>query len=107
MAELTVGKPALIAFFKSSCPVCQLTLPFLQRMAAGGGLEIAAVSQDDMRTTEEFRSGFGVRMLTLLDESKNGYPASNAYGISSVPSLFMVEPGGRISMAVSGFVACT
>ena len=26
--------PALLAFFKSSCPVCQLTFPYLQRMSA-------------------------------------------------------------------------
>ncbi len=103
LTELTAGKPALIAFFKSSCPVCQLTLPFLQRMAAGQGLEMAAVSQDDPATTQEFRSRFGVQFLTLLDEAKKGYPASNAYGISSVPSLFLVEPDGSISMAVEGF----
>ncbi len=102
LEQLKAHKPALVAFFKASCPVCQLTLPFLERMSAGG-IEMAAVSQDDRQTTEQFRSRFGVRFRTLLDESKKGYPASNAYGIVSVPSLFLVEPDGRISLAVAGF----
>ncbi|HWY48890.1 MAG TPA: hypothetical protein VNX70_15990, partial [Bryobacteraceae bacterium] len=40
---------------------------------------------------------------TLLDQSKENYPASNAYGIASVPSLFLVEKDGGIARAFSGF----
>ena len=43
-------------------------------------------------------------MPTLLDREEDGYPASNAFGISHVPSLFLVEPDGAISLASSGFV---
>jgi peroxiredoxin len=65
-------------------------------------VQFIGVSQDDVRTTREFRERFGITFPTLLDESRR-YPASNAFGISSVPSLFLVEVDGTISMAFHGF----
>src|ERR1700730_1323956 len=62
--------PALLAFFKSSCPVCQLTFPYLQRMAASTSVQIVGISQDDANTTKGFNRRFGVTFETLLDESK-------------------------------------
>ena len=40
---------------------------------------------------------------TLLDSSSEDYPASNAYGITSVPSLFLVERDGTIARSINGF----
>ncbi len=55
-----------------------------------------------LSATREFQARFGVSMPTLLDTPRT-YPASNAYQITSVPSLFVVEPDGKISFAVEGF----
>jgi peroxiredoxin len=96
----------LLAFFKSSCPVCQMTLPFLERIHRGrapGSLEIYGVSQDDAGTTQEFASQFGLGFPMLLDTEESGYPASNAYGIAHVPSLFLVERDGTIGWSLEGF----
>ncbi len=62
-----------------------------------------AVSQDDAEATREFNQEFGITMPTLLDGEKQGYPASNAYGLTNVPSLFLVEPNGNISWSLIGF----
>jgi len=103
LEEILKAGPALVAFYKISCPVCQLTAPYLERLSAGGKIQIVGVSQDDAASTLGFNQRFGVTFPTLLDQASEGYPASNAYGISSVPSLFLVEPDGRISKSVSGF----
>lgn len=103
LKDVLAKGPALLAFFKSTCPVCQLTLPYLQRMSEGGTLQFVGISQDEPRDTNAFNERFGVRFPTLLDPRAEGYQASNAFGISTVPSLFLVEPDGRISIAVSGF----
>jgi peroxiredoxin len=103
--ELARG-PVLLAFFKVSCPVCQLTLPILNRIAEGRkdpSLTFFGVSQDDAGDTREFNRRFGVKFPTLLDSEGGGYPVSNAYGISSVPSLLQVEPDGKISWVLEGF----
>ncbi len=95
--------PVVLAFFKIACPTCQMTFPFLQRLAdAAPSTLLIAVSQDDASATREFQVRFGVSMPTLLDTPRT-YPASNAYQITSVPSLFVVEPDGKISFAVEGF----
>jgi len=95
--------PALLAFYKVSCPVCQLAFPYLERLAAGSSLQIIGISQDDDSSTKGFNQRFGVTFPTLLDQAKENYPASNAYGISSVPSLFVVNKDGQIAQAFTGF----
>jgi peroxiredoxin len=107
--EYALGKllekgPVVVAFFKISCPVCQFTLPYLQRLAeryAGDSVSVIAVSQDDARGTKEFNREYGVRFPTLLDEP--GYPASNAYGLSTVPTIFLIEPDGKVKISCMGF----
>lgn len=100
-AALHRGGPALLVFFKASCPVCQMTLPFLNRLL--GKLSVVAISQDDANVTQRFRARFEVTVPTLLDDEDAGYPVSNQFQITNVPSLFLVEPDGLISQAWSGF----
>jgi len=106
LGELLSDGPVLLAFFKVSCPTCQFTLPFLERIyrgAAAGSVRVFAVSQDDAEATREFHSEFGITMPTLLDSARNRYPASNAYGLTHVPSMFLIERDRTISWALVGF----
>jgi peroxiredoxin len=103
LSDVLARGPALLALYKISCPVCQLTLPFLDRISKGT-LRVVAISQDDESGTRRFRDKYSVSLPTLLDRERDGYPASNAFGISYVPSLFLVEPDGTISLASEGFI---
>jgi peroxiredoxin len=103
LKEILAGGPALLAFFKVSCPVCQMTFPFLERIHAAGAMRIFGISQNDAPDTREFNQEFGVTFPTLLDSEDNGFPASNDYGISSVPTLFLLEPGGKIANVIEGW----
>lgn len=96
--------PVLAAFFKVSCPTCQFTFPFLERMYenfGGGKLKFWAVSQDDKRDTGDFCDEYGVKFTALTDE--RGYPASNAYGLTNVPSIFFIGQDGIVQAACVGF----
>lgn len=96
--------PVLAAFFKVSCPTCQFTFPFLERMYenfGGGKFQFWAVSQDDPSDTREFCDEFGVEFTVLTDE--RGYPASNAYGLTNVPSIFLIGQDGKIQVSSVGF----
>ena len=95
-----------MAFFKSTCPVCQMTLPYLDRIhraMAPGSFAIYGVSQDDAETTREFAEEFGLDLPMLRDTEESSYPASNAYRISHVPSLFLVARDGTIAWSLEGF----
>lgn len=101
--SLARSKPVLVTIYKVSCPTCQLALPFLNRLHASASLEQVLISQDDERATAAFRDAFGIGLRTLIDSRAAGYAVSNAFGIESVPAMFVVEPGGRISQAWTGF----
>src|SRR5579871_2493775 len=67
LADVIANGPALLAFFKISCPICQLTFPFLDRIHHPGKLPVYGVSQNDEEDTRDFNSEFGVTFPTLLD----------------------------------------
>lgn len=102
LPEILARGPVLLALYKISCPVCQMTLPYLERISKGS-LQIFAISQDDERGTAKFQKNYSQTLPTLLDRERDDYRVSNAFGISHVPALFLVEPDGKISLAVEGF----
>jgi peroxiredoxin len=102
-ASLCRKGPFVLAFFKVTCPVCQLTLPFLERIRQSGSLSVYAVSQNDAEDTAEFNREFDLSIPTLLDPEEGGFPASSAFGISSVPTVFLIEAGGEISRVIEGW----
>src|SRR5579864_1824955 len=73
--DLQAKGPALLAFFKVSCPVCQLAMPYLERLSTSSSVKVIGISQDDAADTREFNRRFGVTFPTLLDSSKEKYPA--------------------------------
>src|SRR5258706_4239081 len=93
--------PLLVAFFKISCPTCQYTLPFLERLGKHFG-RVWGVSQDDARDTKDFAQTYGISFPLLLEDT-NEYPTSNAYGLTHVPSVFLVGRGGEILHTMIGF----
>lgn len=98
LAGLISGGPVVLVFYKGTCPVCQLTLPFLERLQ-GGKVRVVAISQDNAKATREFWQRYGLTFPVLLDEAAAGYEVSNRFGISTVPSLFEVHTDGRIAHA--------
>ena len=99
---LSHGK-ALLVFFKISCPTCQLALPFLERLHRSGRLPVFGISQDDAGDTRDFCRAFGLTFPMLLDPANQKYPASNAYQITNVPSLFVVGADHGIEWTLNGF----
>ena len=103
LTDLLQRGPVLLAFFKVSCPVCQLTFPFLERLSKNEDVQVIGVSQDDAGATKGFNDRFHITLPILLDESRAGYPVSNGYGISSVPTMFLIERDGVVSNSTEGF----
>ena len=106
LVKLREHGPVVAAFFKISCPVCQFTFPFLERIYkryGGDNLTFLGISQDDAGATKDFAKEFGVTFPMLLDEKQKGYPASNAYGLTSVPTIFLVETDGTVKISCMGF----
>ncbi len=98
------AKLSLITFYKFSCPICQLALPYIQKMyeAYGDAVHFAAVAQDGLEKTEEFVKEYKLTLPVLMDLEP--YPVSRQYDLQSVPSIFLVYPDKTIRYAGQGFV---
>lgn len=104
LREALARGPAVAVFFKVSCPTCQFTFPFLQRLFETYGSDHAtflAISQDDAADTREFCDEFGVGFTALIDEE--GYSVSNEYGLTNVPTFYLIAPDGRVQVDSVGF----
>jgi peroxiredoxin len=99
--------PVVAAFFKISCPVCQFTFPILQRLYQRYGDEsvtFLGISQDDAKATAGFAREYGATFPMVLDEKEKGYLASNAYGLTNVPTIFLIDADGTVRIGSMGFV---
>jgi peroxiredoxin len=96
--------PVVAAFFKVSCPVCQFTFPFLERLYkryGGDGACFFGISQDDAHATKRFAEDYGATFPMLLDE--DGYPVSNGYGLTNVPTIFLIDTDATVRVVCNGF----
>ena len=90
--------PVVAAFFKVSCPVCQMAFPYVERLSQAYGksakLTLVSVSQDNAADTKAFNREFGISFPALIDA--RGYPVSKAYGLTNVPTIFLISADGEI-----------
>jgi peroxiredoxin len=105
LQEALARGPVFAAFFKTSCPTCQYAFPYFERLyrAHGGAASFVAISQDDAGKTSGFLKEFGVTFPTVLDDP-NGYVASNAYGLTNVPTWFLIGQDGTIELSSVGWL---
>jgi peroxiredoxin len=94
--------PVVATFYKVSCPVTQMALPFLDRIfraySKSGAFTWVGISQDNAADTKAFNREFGVTFPVALDPAGK-YPASNAYGLTNVPTVFLISKDGGIEFS--------
>ncbi len=97
--------PVVAVFFKISCPVCQMTLPYLDRISKAypsDKFTLLGISQNEKGDTQAFAREYGITFPLGLDPTDR-YPASNAYGLTNVPTIFFIDQGGGIEMSSVGW----
>ena len=92
----------VLAFFKVSCPVCQFTFPYLERLhRAYPDIAIWGISQDDQDASNDFAKSYGCTFPILLDEELN---FTVEYGLENVPTIFLINQDMQIKSSINGFV---
>ncbi len=105
LREALAKGPAVLVFFKKSCPVCQYALPLLERLYQANraaNVTVLGISQDNAHDTKAFIREYSVTFSVALDEPAN-YKVSNAYGLTNVPTIFYVTSGGEIEVSCVGW----
>ena len=97
--------PVVLVFYKGSCPTCQFTFPFIQQIYSKVGSTapwtLWGISEDDPEETRAFARQHGITFDLLIDEYP--YAVSSAYGLQTVPAIFIVQRDGTISLSEFGF----
>lgn len=94
------ASPSLLAFYKVTCPVCQLAAPVVDRLARAFPGRVVPIGQDPPEALREFGATWGMADVGRTDPPP--YAASDAFGVRAVPTLVLVA-GGRVADVVEGW----
>lgn len=104
LKNLLAAGPVIAAFFKVSCPTCQFTMPFLERIhrhAHEHGAQVLGISQDSEEEARRFAEKFGITFPVLIDQKPHA--VSREYRLKFVPSIFLIGRDQTVLVACDGF----
>jgi peroxiredoxin len=90
--EIKAKGLGFLAFFKVTCPTCQYTFPFLERVyqkVKDKRIPFWGIVQDPMEKAKDFARQYGTSFPYLIDD--NPYTVSKSFDISIVPTWFVVD----------------
>jgi peroxiredoxin len=96
---LQPGRKAIVVFFETDCPTCQLALPYLNALKQDS-IQVIGLSQDDERSTREFVSQLKISYPVELD---SGLKISRAYDPHNVPTFYLLDESGQVQQTLVGF----
>ena len=105
LSELTKRGPAVLAFFKVSCPTCQYAFPYIERLFQAhksGPVSFLAISQNNAAETQAFVKQYGVTFPVAIDDPQR-YIVSNAYKLTNVPTIYLVDRDRKIQVSSVGW----
>ncbi|MCS7197042.1 MAG: TlpA family protein disulfide reductase [Aquificaceae bacterium] len=101
--ERVHGKKLLV-FYKTTCPTCQLTLPFVEKLYQlyRNHVSVWGIVQDPEQEAFKFAQKYNLNFPQLIDYP--GYEVSMEYRVQVVPTLYLVEEGGGVEFVSNSFV---
>lgn len=104
--EALRGRTVYLDFWASWCGPCRASFPWMTALYnryAAQGLTIVAINLDKERDlAEDFLREFPVSFHVAFDPAGK---TADAYGVSAMPSSYLIDPEGRIIHAEAGFDA--
>ena len=93
----------VVAVGHSDCGTTRLALPYLKRMheRRGRGASVVLVLQDDAAAARALLGGGDAAMPVRLEPEP--YLLSRELGLTTVPTLFLVDPAGVVDQVSEGF----
>ena len=98
------GSVVVLQFIQASCPVCQKTVPFMEKLygeyAKKGVVFIAVAGPwDSPGAVGEFIQRYNSSLTYVYDSTGEVF---RTYGVRAVPTLFVLSKGGTVSSSYVG-----
>ena len=94
------GKPAVVHFWATWCPVCELEQGMVNRLAGEVPMITVAMQSGTPREVRDYLKQQGVDYPVVNDE---GSRLSRQYGVKAVPASFILDGEGRVRFATRGY----
>lgn len=92
--------PTVLAFFKTTCPVCAMAAPKVQAIA-DAGVRVVAIGEDPPPAIARYAADHEQRVPTLSEVAP--YPVSDAFALTVVPTMYAVDADGTVLAAVESW----
>ena len=96
-----VRGPHALVFYKVTCGTTKLAGPPISRLGDAYPGAVVGVGQDPAEALATFAETYAWRFPQVPDRSP--YPASDAYGIASAPTVVVVDADGRVADVVESW----
>ena len=89
----------VLFFYKVTCPTCQISAPIAERFHDLVGERFVGIGQDPSEKLERFAAEYHATFTAVSDEPP--YALSDAYGIRTVPTVFVLDGGTVVDVVES------
>jgi peroxiredoxin len=108
LAEYRGKKKLVVSFWASWCGPCRLETPALKEFyerhrKTSDNFELLAISIDDDRAAAEAYAAEARMPFPVLLDLKG--TASDAFGVNSIPTLFVIDESGKVTYGHTGYDA--
>jgi methylamine dehydrogenase accessory protein MauD len=97
------GRPVLLVFWTTSCPICQRELPMLDRMNwefRDRGIDVLTICLGGEGEARDYLSSNRIALKTVYDaQGKVG----QAYSVGGVPRFVLIDKDGKVKRSSSGW----
>ena len=99
------GRPVLLVFWTTSCPICQRELPMLSRLEPtirGKGVTLLPINLDGESQAADYLSSNNLNLTSLFDSNNK---VARAYGVGGVPKFVLIDKDGKVRRSASGWTS--
>jgi cytochrome c biogenesis protein CcmG/thiol:disulfide interchange protein DsbE len=97
------GRPVVLSFWASWCGPCQIEAPALERLSrrlSDRGVAVVGINTNDAEgRAAEFARRFRLTYAIVYDD---GSRVAERYGVSSLPTIMVVDKNGVVSLVRTG-----
>ena len=97
--------PLLAVFIKTTCPACDLVMPYLKRLTEAyrpDNWHLWVVSQNFTESSRDYARRFDVSFPIVVDQPEE-WAVSHVWDPPATPTLFLIDADGRVEAVTWGF----